>query len=105
MGYPAVDVAAKATQNFSTTTNLDSAATVGTTFSTPVQVFDSLGQSHQATVTYTNTAANTWSYSVTLPAGVATGSPVNNTGTLTFNAGGALTSHLTRIWNYPSPGW
>ena len=67
---------AQATQNFSITTNLNSNATVGTSFSTPVQIFDSLGQSHQATVSYTKTATNTWSYSVTLPTGTAVGFPV-----------------------------
>ena len=64
---------AQATQNISATVNLNSGATVGTTFTTPVTVFDSLGQSHQATITYDKTATNTWSYSVALPAGDATG--------------------------------
>ena len=59
LGYPAVNQAAKATQNFSVPANLDSTATPGATFSSQVQVFDSLGNSHQATITYTNTAANT----------------------------------------------
>src|SRR6202046_758377 len=83
---------AQATQNFSVTANLDSGATVGTSFSTPVQVFDSLGQSHQATVSYTKTATNTWSYAVTLPAGDATGPTANTTGTLTFDSSGNLVS-------------
>ena len=80
-----VNEGAQATQNFSVTTNLNSNATVSTTFSSPVQVYDSLGQSHQATVTYTKTGTNTWNYPVALPAGDATGTPVNNTGTLTFD--------------------
>jgi flagellar hook protein FlgE len=83
---------AQATQNFSVTANLDSGATVNTSFSTPVQVFDSLGQSHQATVSYTKTATNTWSYAVTLPAGDATGPTANTTGTLTFDSSGNLVS-------------
>ena len=68
LGYPVVSQSAKATQNFSVPANLDSAAAPGATFSSQVQVFDSLGNSHQATITYTNTAANTWNYSVALPA-------------------------------------
>jgi flagellar hook protein FlgE len=47
LGYPAVNQsgnAAKATQNFSVSTNLDLGAAAGTTFSSRVQVFDSLGQ-------------------------------------------------------------
>ena len=83
---------AQATQNISVTANLNSGATVGTTFTTPIQVFDSLGQSHQVTITYDKTATNTWSYSIALPAGDATGTPVNTTGTLTFDSSGNLTS-------------
>ena len=111
MGYPAVNgvvnqnsalqpitipvgatEGAQATQNISTTVNLNSGATVNTTFSTPVTVYDSLGQSHNATITYDKTATNTWSYSIALPAGDSTGTPVNNTGTLTFDSNGNLTS-------------
>jgi flagellar hook protein FlgE len=94
---------AQATQNFSVTTNLNSNATVGTTFSTPVQIFDSLGQSHQATVSYTKTATNTWSYSVALPAGDATGVPSNNTGTLTFDTSGNLVSPTGSVNNITFP--
>jgi flagellar hook protein FlgE len=94
---------AQATQNFSVTTNLNSNATVGTSFSTPVQIFDSLGQSHQATVSYTKTATNTWSYSVGLPAGDATGVPSNNTGTLTFDTSGKLVSPTGSVNNITFP--
>jgi flagellar hook protein FlgE len=99
-----VNEGAQATQNFSVTANLNSNATVGTAFSTPVQVYDSLGQSHQATVNYTKTGTNTWSYSVTLPAGDATGTPTNNTGTLTFDSSGNLVSPTGSISNITFPG-
>jgi flagellar hook protein FlgE len=96
---------AQATQNFSLTTNLDSNATVGTTFSSPVQIFDSLGQSHQATVSYTKTATNTWSYSVDLPAGdYAPGTATNNTGTLTFDTSGNLVSPTGSVNNISFTG-
>jgi flagellar hook protein FlgE len=81
--------AAKATENFSITANLNAAATVGTTYSTPVTTYDSLGQSHVATVNYTKTAANTWDYAVTLPNGQATGA-TGNTGILTFDSSGKI---------------
>ena len=81
--------AAKATQKFSITANLNAAATAGTTYSTPVTTYDSLGQSHVATVNYTKTAANTWDYAVTLPTGQATGA-TGNTGTLTFDSSGKI---------------
>ena len=83
---------AQATQNISGTVNLNSNAPVGTSFATPIQVYDSLGQSHQVAITYAKTDANTWSYSISLPVGDASGTPVNNTGTLTFDSDGNLTS-------------
>ena len=87
-----VNEGAQATQNISVTANLNSGATVGTAFSSPVQVYDSLGQSHQVAVNYTKTGTNTWSYSVNLPAGDATGAPANNIGSLTFDSSGKLVS-------------
>src|SRR5271163_1178885 len=61
--------AAQATQNFSVTANLNAGASIGTPFTTPVTLYDSLGQQHIATISFTKTASNTWSYTVTLPAG------------------------------------
>jgi flagellar hook protein FlgE len=96
---------AQATQNFSITTNLNSNATVGTPYSTPVTIFDSLGQSHQATVSYAKTGTNTWSYSVDLPAGdYAPGTATNNTGTLTFDSSGNLVSPTGSVNNIMFPG-
>ena len=54
-----------ATSVFRTLTNLDVNATVGTTFNTPVQIYDSVGASHVMTVTYTRTAAG-WDFNVTV---------------------------------------
>jgi len=95
---------AQATENISITANLNSGATVGTTFTSPVKVFDSLGQSHQATVTYDKTGTNTWSYAVTLPPGDSTGTPLNNTGTLTFDTSGNLTSPTGSVTGISFPG-
>jgi flagellar hook protein FlgE len=95
---------AQATQNISVTTNLNSGATVGTAFTTPVTVYDSLGQSHNATITYDKTGTNTWSYSVALPAGDSTGAAVNNTGTLTFDSNGNLTSPTGSVTGISFPG-
>ncbi|MGA2744087.1 MAG: flagellar hook protein FlgE [Candidatus Sulfotelmatobacter sp.] len=77
------------------TTNLDAASPVGTTFSTPQTVYDSLGESHTLTYTYTNTAPNTWTYQVTLPAADTggTGAPtVLASGTMNFDSSGNLTA-------------
>ena len=88
--------AAQATQNFSITANLNAGAATGTQFSTPVTTYDSLGQVHQATISYTKTGANTWDYSVTLPAGDATG-VTGNTGTLTFDSSGNLVTPASNV--------
>jgi len=84
-----------ASTSFQMNTNLDSSAGVGATFSTPITVYDSLGTPQTLSVQYTNTAANAWSYSITLPA-AATGGTGNPTvvasGKLTFDSSGQLTS-------------
>ena len=86
---------AVATTSFQMNTNLDSSAGIGSTFNTPISVNDSLGAPQVLTVQYTNTAANTWSYNVTLPASATggTGSPTTvASGTLSFDTSGNLTS-------------
>jgi len=112
MGYPAVDGVVnanatlgplsiptgltnppKATANVQLSANLDSDTAVGGTFSTSVAVNDALGGSHVLTYNFTKTAANTWSYSITIPAADVgeTGAPVSiSAGTLTFNGSGQL---------------
>jgi flagellar hook protein FlgE len=57
----------EASTSFSMTANLDSTATVGTSYPATITVYDSQGVGYQATVTYTKTATNTWSYNVALP--------------------------------------
>jgi flagellar hook protein FlgE len=99
-----VTQAAQATQNVSITANLNAGADVGTSFTTPVTIYDSLGKSHAMTVTYTKTAQNEWGYSVGIPSGDATGAPSNNTGTLTFDSNGNLTSPTGSINNITFPG-
>ena len=77
---------------FYLTGNLNAAANIGATFSSTIQVYDSLGQPHQLTVNYTKTAPNTWNWVSSLPPGDATGTPTNNTGTMIFNPWGTLAS-------------
>ncbi len=90
-----------ATTNMSLDINLDASATVGAatgSFSTPIEVVDSLGVSHVLTVNFTMSAANKWDYAVTIPgaevgAGTA-GTPFpipGASGTLTFGPNGVLT--------------
>lgn len=115
MGYPAVNgvvspnsglqainvgegttARATATSNVSLTTNLDASTAVNGTFQSPISVYDSLGNSHVLTITYTNTAPGTWKFEVTIPsseiaAGTGPTTLVGN-GTLSFDSSGQLTS-------------
>ena len=81
-------IPASATTSFNLALNLSAAATTtGTaaTYSTPISVYDSLGNAQQLTINYTNTGTNSWSYSVNLPTS-ATGAAATQvaSGTLSF---------------------
>jgi len=88
----------QATTTMSMTANLDPTTAAGTQFPAQLTVYDSLGESHVVTVTYTPTAnANVWDYSAALPEGdysAAGGNvvPAAITGTMTFDANGNLTT-------------
>lgn len=94
----------KATKSFSLDVNLNAAAVSGTidaTYSTPMEVIDSLGNPLVLTVTFTKdaTTPRQWNYQVTIPGDATTaGTPGTPTdllatpGTLTFGPGGKLTS-------------
>lgn len=84
-----------ATTTMQQQTNLDATAPVGTTYSTPITVYDSLGASHILTYNFTETAPNTWNYQITLPAADTggTGNPtVVASGSLSFDSNGNITS-------------
>ena len=87
-----------ATKTVSLDLNLNAAGTVAGangTFSTSVEIFDSLGQSHVLSFTFTKSAtANQWTYSTSLPAADTTAAPTPLTGTLTFDSNGKLASPL-----------
>ncbi len=82
---------AHATTEFAFTTSLNSAAALGSSFTSSTSIYDSLGQSHLVSASFTKTGANQWGYSLDLPAGDAASSS-GNTGTLTFNPNGTLAS-------------
>ncbi|MBZ5604740.1 MAG: flagellar hook protein FlgE [Acidobacteriia bacterium] len=86
-----------ATANFTLSANLDAATATNGTFSTPIQVIDSLGNTHTLTANFTKTGANAWSYDIDIPGADVTGGTAGTpsslaTGTLTFNSAGVLTS-------------
>ena len=86
-----------ATTQMTLTANLDASSATGTTFSTPLQVVDSLGVTHVLTYTFTKTGSNAWTYDVSIPGddltGGTPGTPTSlANGSLTFDSTGALTS-------------
>jgi flagellar hook protein FlgE len=77
-------------------TTTPSSAATGSTASSTLSIYDSLGTAHTLTVTCTKTAANTWNYAVTVPSadivgGTGTSATVGS-GTLNFDSSGMLTS-------------
>ena len=58
-----------ATKNITLSANFDASAAVGAAsdWSAPITVYDSLGTAHVVTLNFEKTAANTWSYSATVP--------------------------------------
>lgn len=85
-----------ATTAMSLNVNLDSTqTTAGTpnTFSTSIQVYDSLGNAHVVTATFTQTSTpNQWQYSLSFPNGDLTSPGTPAIGTLTFDNSGNLIS-------------
>jgi flagellar hook protein FlgE len=102
----AANIPASPTSSFEMNANLDASATVGTTFSTPITVYDSLGTSHVMSVQFTNTGANSWSYSINLPSADTGGTGTSTTvatGNLTFNSSGQLTSPSSSVTGISIP--
>jgi len=83
-----------ATTSFGMIATLNSSAQVGDSLPGTVQVYDSLGNSYQATVKYTKTGTNNWSYSITLPDKLPA-SVDAATGDITYNFGGGGASLAT----------
>jgi flagellar hook protein FlgE len=93
-------VTPSASTQFTLNANLNSDAVVGQpsgSFSSPIQVVDSLGSTHTLTVTYTKTGPNAWSFNITIPGEDLSSGKVGvpssvAKGNLTFNAQGQLTA-------------
>jgi flagellar hook protein FlgE len=89
------------TGNISFSLNLNAAAVTGAqsaTFATSVTIYDSLGNSHVVTATFTKdpTTPNQWDYSVSVPDADVQNPPFTPlTGSLTFNPDGSLSSTTT----------
>ena len=88
-----------ATQSFSMNANLDASTAIGDSYSQPLTVVDSLGNTHDLTLNFNKTAINTWSFDVTIPGGdLATGTPGTQVSLLaapasvTFNSDGTMST-------------
>src|SRR5450759_3352844 len=90
-----------ASNQFTLDVNLNSSAAADATskFSDTIKVYDSLGTTHVLTVHFEKTAANQWSYNVTMPGEEITGGTAGTpfdisgaSGTLTFGSDGLLIS-------------
>ena len=88
--------APRASTAFQFDMNLNAAATAGPppdTFSSSIEIFDSLGGSHVIQAAFTKTPnSNEWSYSVTIPDGDVSSPVAPLVGTLQFNSTGQLIS-------------
>ncbi|MGA2561342.1 MAG: flagellar hook-basal body complex protein [Terracidiphilus sp.] len=94
-----------ATTNFSMTQNLDSQAAVGAQATGQVQVFDSLGNKYEATVTYTNQGSNTWGYSISIPDTLTPTAPAAATITNALTEGTSTTNGTTTLtYDFGSSG-
>ncbi|EGY01655.1 flagellar hook protein FlgE precursor [Nitrospirillum viridazoti Y2] len=92
----------KATTKVTSSLNLPSDATVGSSYTTDTEVYDSLGNSSTVTMTWTKTGTNTWELDASNPVSATDGSTVTGTtsGTpvsLVFNSDGSLASPTTDI--------
>jgi flagellar hook protein FlgE len=92
-----VTIAAVPSTELSISANLSANSADGATTTSNLPVYDSLGNSHTLTVTYTKQSAGNWSYAVTVPSSDLTPAPTTPTstvasGTMTFDTSGNLTS-------------
>jgi flagellar hook protein FlgE len=95
--------APNATTQLSITANLDAGSAIGTAVPAAAEIYDSLGVAHSASITFTKTASNTWSYSISLPTGDANAA-ANSNGSITFDSSGNPTSPVPAIANVTFSG-
>ena len=89
--------APSATTKMTLSANLDASAATGASFSTPIQVVDTLGVTHTLSLAFSKTGANAWDYAVSIPgADVTGGTPGTDTslatGSIAFDSNGKMTT-------------
>ncbi|MCD6170022.1 MAG: flagellar hook protein FlgE [Candidatus Latescibacteria bacterium] len=80
---------ANATTKVSYSGNLDAAANLDDSYSTSIRVYDSLGDTHTLTLTFTKEDGNKWKWTASVT-GAEAGSVSGNSGTVTFESDGSL---------------
>ena len=81
-----------ATTTFTLGANLDARAASGTTtFTSPITIYNSVGQEVILSITFTKASGNSWSYNATTNVGTVTSA----SGTVSFNTSGQLTAPTT----------
>lgn len=82
--------APRATTSFTLGANLNGAASAGTTFTSPISTFNSVGTENVLSITFTKQAAgNAWTYSIASSQGVITSGA---SGSVTFDTNGQLSA-------------
>jgi flagellar hook protein FlgE len=86
---------AKPTSAFSFDLNLAAGAAKGDSFTSSIEVYDSLGSAHTVTVTYTKQDVNKWDYSISVPDADLKAAFTPVTGSLIFDSNGKLDPSTT----------
>jgi len=97
-----------ATSGVNLTTNLDAGAAKGDVYPTPITVYDSLGQKHDLTFTFTSSGAGQWDYDISIPGsdvGSTAASVSLGTGKLTFDGGGNLVNPAADVKGIQIPSF
>ncbi len=95
-----------ATTAFKVVQNLNSATPVNGTATGNLTLYDSLGQSYNATITYTNQGAGVWGYGISVPDTLMADTSAANQVSYTFGAGETvdLATNLTITGNLAGGG-
>ncbi|MGB9813189.1 MAG: flagellar hook protein FlgE [Thermovenabulum sp.] len=92
---------AKATSKVSFAKNLNAADTDGASYVIPFKIYDSLGNTHNLTITFTKngTGSNAWDYTIDKDPNDNNLTISNNTGTLQFTSSGGIDLQTSSINN------
>lgn len=97
--------APSATSTFGMNATLDSSDAAGTTVTGSLKIYDSLGQSYLATVTYTKSSTpNQWTYNISVPDTLQANTSVANTTSYQFGLSGGTAANVDPSTNLTITG-